>query len=43
MANQKGPEEGSVEEFKEYVQTYSMDVQSFFLLEKSLTGGWSKN
>jgi len=43
MANQKGPKERSVEEFKEVVQQYSMDVQCFLLLEKSLTRGWSKN
>jgi len=39
MANQKGPKEGLVEGFKECVQTYSMDVQNFLLLEKNLTGG----
>jgi len=43
MANQKGPKERLVEEFNEYVQIYSMDVQSFLLLEKNLTGGSSKN
>jgi len=43
IPNPKGPQEGLIEEFKECVQTYSMDVQIFLLLEKNLTGGCSKN